>query len=187
MSPAVDDYRPFRTLRVKDTVQERFEVPTLVRVLGLPRGGRVLEVGCGRGVALGPIARLLEPRRLVGIDLDREALAAAHERLAVRGVPAELVLGDVRAMPFAAASFDVVIDFGTLYHLSRPELALGEIERVLAPGGLFVHETRIAQLAAHPVRALGRSICWSCAPALRAAGRGGLWAARCHAPKGSTR
>jgi len=42
----------------------------LVRALGLARGERILEVGCGRGVALPVFAERLAPRELVGIDID---------------------------------------------------------------------------------------------------------------------
>ena len=42
--------------------------------------------------------------------------------------------------------------------------ALDEIHRVLTPGGLFVHETRLSQLLSHPIRSLGRSMPLHVAP-----------------------
>jgi ubiquinone/menaquinone biosynthesis C-methylase UbiE len=75
-----------------------------------------------------------------------------------RGTPAELVPGDVRRLPFPARSFDLVVDFGTCYHIRRPDVALREIARVLAPDGIFVHETRINQFFSHPVRSRGRRL-----------------------------
>jgi ubiquinone/menaquinone biosynthesis C-methylase UbiE len=58
----------------------------------------------------------------------------------------------------------MVIDFGTCYHVSGGTqgslMALREITRVLRPGGLFVHETCVAQHLAHPVRSFGRSLPW---------------------------
>jgi hypothetical protein len=58
------EYRPFPSESGRNTRQVAIEVPLMVRALGLPTGGRVLEVGCGRGVALPVLARLLHPARL---------------------------------------------------------------------------------------------------------------------------
>lgn len=150
----------------------------MVRALGLPPGGRVLEVGCGRGVALPVLARLLRPSRLTGLDPDTEFLNEARVRLAESGVAAELVPGDVRRLPFPDGSFDLIVDFGTCYHIARAELALAEVARVLATGGLFVHETPLSQLAAHPVRSFGRRIPWRSAPMLQRHRTALLWSTR---------
>ena len=107
------EYRPFPNEAGRDTRQATIEIPLMVRALGLPTGRRVLEVGCGRGVALPWLARLLRPSRLVGLDIEPAFLAEAGQRLVVAGVVAELVPGDVRRMPFLRASFDLVVDFGT--------------------------------------------------------------------------
>jgi SAM-dependent methyltransferase len=169
------EYRPFPSLAHKNLIQESFEVPTLVHALRLPHGGRVLEVGCGRGVALGPLGALLEPERLVGIDVDEDSLAVAASS------GAEVMRADVRSLPFGDGAFDLVVDFGTCYHVSLPERALREIARVLAPGGFFVHETEIAQLLAHPIRSFGRSLPWAAAPELVAARSALCWASRARA------
>jgi hypothetical protein len=55
---------------------------------------------------------------------------------------------------------------------------LREIERVLAVDGLFVHETPLSQLLAHPIRTRGRSLPFGPASALRPDRWAGLWAAR---------
>ena len=164
-------YARFPNEAGRNARQATLEVPALVRALRLPQGGHVLEVGCGRGVALPVLQRLLAPKRLVGLDVDPALLAEANS-------PAELVCADVRAMPLPDAAFDLVVDFGTLFHIARPADALVEITRVLRPGGLFVHETRASQLLSHPVRARGRCIPWSAAPLLRPHRHAGLWASR---------
>jgi ubiquinone/menaquinone biosynthesis C-methylase UbiE len=171
-------YRPFPNEAGRNARQAALEVPLMVRALGLPRGARILEVGCGRGVALPVLARLCRPRRLAGLDIDLALLAEATERLRREAVAAQLVPGDVRAMPFEDASFDVVIDFGTCYHVTRPAAALREIARVLAPGGCLVHETPLSQLLAHPVRAFGRRLPWRAVPAFRVERRALLWTRR---------
>ena len=56
--------------------------------------------------------------------------------------------------------------------------ALREVARVLRPGGLFVHETRVAQCLAHPLRSFGRTLPWWAVPSLARDGGGVLWAAR---------
>jgi SAM-dependent methyltransferase len=159
------EYVAFGNMETRNGLQERIEIPLLIRALGLTAGQRILEVGCGRGIALPVLASRLAPRALVGIDVDRELVAIAQQRLRVLDVDATVHHADVRALPFDDASFDLVIDFGTCYHVSGGRAgawaALGEIARVLAPGGWFVHETPIAQHLAHPVRSFGRTLPWS--------------------------
>jgi hypothetical protein len=55
---------------------------------------------------------------------------------------------------------------------------LNEISRVLRVGGLFVHETRLAQRLAHPVRSLRRKLPWNAVPMLAPDQSAVLWAAR---------
>jgi ubiquinone/menaquinone biosynthesis C-methylase UbiE len=167
--------------------QERLELPLLLRALAVPYGARMLEVGCGRGVALPALDRLRLPRRLTGLDIDEALLVEAHARARRTATRCELVHGDVRAMPFADGTFDVVVDFGTLFHIARPEAALHEIARVLRPGGLLVHETKLSQLLSHPARARGRTVPWRAAPHLCRRRWVGLWAARVRAEDGGRR
>lgn len=150
----------------------------MLRSLRVPRGTRVLEVGCGRGVALRPFVQCLAPIRLTGLDFDDGLLAVARERIAREATPAELVLADVRDMPFSDGDFDVVIDFGTCFHIARPADALREIARVIAPGGIFVTETKLSQVLSHPIRSRRRWLPWTAAPALRPLRHALLWESR---------
>ena len=147
------EYRPFPSLPHKNLAQRWAELPLLKTALGLPRGGRILEIGCGRGVALAYFAAHLSPQSLVGVDIDPQALGQARRQLPES---VALVLGDARELPFPDASFDLVVDFGTLFHIAHPERALGEISRVLAPQGQFVHETWLSQLISHPFELIKR-------------------------------
>jgi ubiquinone/menaquinone biosynthesis C-methylase UbiE len=162
----------------RNALQEHLEVPALVRLLGLPAGGRLLEVGCGRGVALPPLHRLCRPRRLSGIDVEGPLLEVAGARVAEAGVPAELRRADVGVMPFEDGAFDLVVDFGTCYWVPDRERALREIVRVLAPGGLFACETLASQLLAHPLRSRRRPLPWRAVPELRPWRHALLWTAR---------
>ena len=175
---AEPEYRPFPNESGRNTRQATIEVPLMVWALALPAGGRVLEVGCGPGVAIPALARLLAPARLTGLDLDADLLEEARLSADAAGISVELVPGDVRRMPFPDGSFDLVVDFGTCYHIARAAQALAEIARVLAPGGLFVHETPLSQLFAHPLRSLGRRMPWRSASALERHRGAVLWTAR---------
>lgn len=152
------EYQPFPNEEGRNTRQAQLEIPAMVRALRIPSGARILEVGCGRGIALPVLDRLCSPRRLVGLDIDPELLAEAAANLREHGTTVELCTADVRRMPFDAGSFDVIIDFGTLFHIARPQAAAAEIARVLSPRGMFVHETKTSQLLAHPVRSRGRRL-----------------------------
>jgi len=172
------EYQAFPNESGRNWRQEWLEVPMMVAVLHLPRGARVLEVGCGRGIALPVFARLLAPARLVGLDIDPMLLTEAGQRLKETATRAELIPGDVRDLPFPDESFDVVIDFGTCFHVGRPGDALREITRVLAPGGIFATETKLSQLLAHPVRSKRRRLPWAATAELAPLRRALLWQSR---------
>jgi SAM-dependent methyltransferase len=176
------EYTPFPNVEARNGLHAGIEVPLLLRALRLPTGGRVLEVGCGRGVALPVLAERLAPAALFGLDLNPMLLEAAALRLDAAGIPATLLEADIRAIPLETSSVDLVVDFGTCYHVSGgvdgARAALSEIARVLRPGGLFVHETPVAQHLAHPVRSFGRRLPWRVAPTLVRERTAVLWAAR---------
>lgn len=180
--PSGAEYVPFGNMESRNGLQERLEIPLMLRALRLPVGGRVLEVGCGRGVALPVLSRRLVPTELVALDIDPLLLDAARRRVERHGIRATLQEGDLRALPFETESFDLVIDFGTCYHVSDgvrgSRTALSEIARVLKPGALFVHETPVAQHLAHPVRSFARRLPWSSVPSLAFDRAAVLWAVR---------
>jgi ubiquinone/menaquinone biosynthesis C-methylase UbiE len=79
--------------------------------------------------------------RVTAIDLDERQVARARARLArTWGNRLRVEAGDVSAMPFADASFDLVLDFGIIHHVPVWQDAVGEIHRVLRPGGQFLFE-----------------------------------------------
>ena len=171
-------YQPFANQEYRNVFQTWVEIPTLLRLFPVSFGGRILEVGCGRGVALPPLAKLCKPSRLVGVDIEQELIDRAGERIALAGIDAELYSADVRELPFADAAFDVVIDFGTCYHIDQPEAALHEIARVLRDGGEFIHEAPLAQLIAHPIRSRRGRLPWDTSIELTDERRAALWASR---------
>ena len=172
------DDAPFPSVAPRNWLQERLELPALFTALAVPTGGRLLEVGCGRGVAVPIFNRRLYPASITGIDVDQVALEAARAHARASCTRADLRCADVRDLPFPAGAFDIVFDFGTCYHIADPARALGEIARVLRPDGLFVTETVISQLLAHPLRTRGKPLPWRAAPSLRLIRHAGLWQLR---------
>ena len=150
----------------------------MVKLLAIPVGKRILQIGCGRGIALPSLTDLCRPTNLTGIDIDGDALTDAAQLLGAGSVNTELVRADVRDMPFQNQSFDIAIDFGTSYHTSNPHRALKEIVRVLAVGGMLVHETMLGQLLSHPTRFYRQKLCWDTVPSLVTGRNAALWATR---------
>ncbi|HXA56317.1 MAG TPA: class I SAM-dependent methyltransferase [Candidatus Acidoferrum sp.] len=116
----------------------------LVKFAGISSGQRVLDVACGTGVAAIPAARL--GAKVTALDLTPELLERARASADLAGVQVEFQEGDVEKLPYADASFDVVISqFGHIF-APRPEVALSEMLRVLKPGGTIAFNTWPPQL-----------------------------------------
>jgi len=92
----------------------------------------LLDAGCGTG---GNLAHLPGAGARIGLDRAGEALARCRRR----GL-AQLVRGDVSALPFSAGCFEAVLSASVIYHqwVSDPAVALRECHRVLRPGGLLL-------------------------------------------------
>lgn len=96
-----------------------------------PTGGLLLDVACGGGL-LAPYVRGFTH---VGVDLSWPSLQPAREH----GVT--VTQGDVLALPFADDAFDVVVAGEILEHVSDLAGIVGEICRVLRPGGTLIVDT----------------------------------------------
>ncbi|MDQ6773989.1 MAG: class I SAM-dependent methyltransferase [Candidatus Dormibacteraeota bacterium] len=96
-------------------------------------GLRVVDVGGGPGRMSRPLARRHD---VTLCDLSRDMLELA--RGASAGDLRKFVVADARALPLAAASFDVAICIDVVPHLADPGPALRELHRVLAPGGTLI-------------------------------------------------
>ena len=98
----------------------------------------LLDVGCGPASITADLAERVAPGRVVGLDAAAGALEAARATLSERGLSeqVEVTSGDVMALPFEDASFDVVHAHQVLQHLADPVGALAEMRRVTRPGGI---------------------------------------------------
>jgi SAM-dependent methyltransferase len=94
---------------------------------------RLLDVGCGSGLAL----RLAADRGATVAGLDASEGLLAHARRRVPGAP--LVQGELEDLPYPDGSFDVVTGFNSFQYATRPAVALAEAVRVLAPGGRILY------------------------------------------------
>jgi SAM-dependent methyltransferase len=113
--------------------------------IGAEHPSTVLEVGCGTGGFAERLAAENPSATVLGTDRsDRFVVLTA-----ARGVGAQQA--DVRRLPFADQTFDVVAALWMLYHVAELDEALAEIRRVLRAGGLFVAVTNGDQ---HLVRLL---------------------------------
>ena len=105
-----------------------------IDALGLDPGARVLEVGCGAGLATLELAR--RGYAVHGIDSSAEMVALTSQRIADGGVSdVSVSVSDVHDLPRGAGSFELVLALGVLPWLHSPQRALAQIARVLAPGG----------------------------------------------------
>lgn len=104
--------------------------------------GRVLEIGAGTGLNLPYYADPLP--RLVLCEPDPAMRARLDARLRALGRPAEVREDPAEALDFPDASFDVVVGTLVLCTVADPRRALGEVRRVLAPGGSLLFLEHVA-------------------------------------------
>jgi ubiquinone/menaquinone biosynthesis C-methylase UbiE len=114
------------------------------------RGGRALEIGCGRGVGIELILEM-GAAEVHGFDLDPEVLKATHRRVRPYGNRVLLWWGSATDIPASDASYDAVFDFGVLHHIPNWWEAIAEICRVLRPGGRFLGEEMLRRFITHPI------------------------------------
>ena len=151
----------------------------LIAALALSGNERVLDAGCGRGLALIGCAKKLAAGKAVGIDLwaakdlSNNNPEATRANASTEGVAdrVEVKTGDITRLPFADASFDAVISMTVIHNIPSREQrdqALSELVRVLKPGGRMaifdlLHTARYAEVlrgAGMKVRDLRTDLLW---------------------------
>lgn len=135
---------------VFDSVAERYDLMNDLMSAGLHRiwkrfttelaalrpGQRVLDIAGGSGDLALAMARRVGPYgKVVLTDINANMLKRGRDRLIDRGIVADVLQCDAEKLPFASAYFDcVTVAFG-LRNMTHKEQALGEMARVLRPGG----------------------------------------------------
>jgi SAM-dependent methyltransferase len=156
---AADDATPGPALEPADEA-ERYPIQLYHEVAAggpFPLAGReVLEIGCGRGGGASYVARYLSPARMTAIDFSEEAIGFCRRTHSAPNL--EYRHGDAEALPFADDSFDAVINVESSFCYADMNRFLGEVRRVLRPGGVFLFaDLRLA----HEVEALEAALAGS--------------------------
>jgi ubiquinone/menaquinone biosynthesis C-methylase UbiE len=117
-----------------------FWVPVLVEEARIGPGCRVLDVGCGTGGFSRAIAETASAV-VTGIDASARFIAFAEEQPAPARGAVRWLVGDAELLPLEDESFDRVLLSFVLHQLVRPEAAVAEAFRVLAPAGIVLVRT----------------------------------------------
>jgi len=121
-----------RKLRLFNAFAEP-ELRQAVASLGIERGMRILDAGCGTGAALGWLAGEAGPEGLtVGLELASAHVAAARAALCARTV---VLQADVQSPPLTSGSFDLIWAVNTVNHLRHPAEVLDMLRKLLRAGG----------------------------------------------------
>ncbi|MGB8508498.1 MAG: methyltransferase domain-containing protein [Pyrinomonadaceae bacterium] len=111
--------------------------------LPLPSGAHILDAGCGTGLLTLALLRVLKrPAQITAVDLSLSSLETA--RRAVLELKAadrhgiSFVRADVLELPFPDDSFEFIVTSGVLEYVPL-ETGMGELARVLSPGGYLLH------------------------------------------------
>jgi len=129
---------PAELARVPESAVESFAGVANPWTMGrLAAGERVLDLGSGAGTDSLVAAQMVGPAGFVtGIDMTAAMLAKARAAATEMGATnVEFVEGEAETLPFAPASFDVVISNGVIDLIPDKDAVFAELYRVLVPGG----------------------------------------------------
>lgn len=104
--------------------------------------GRVLEIGIGSGLNLPYYGTAVE--QIIGLDPSPKLLAMARKAARQAAIPLELIENSAEAIPLYNRSIDTIVTTWTMCSIPDVQRALGEMRRILKPGGrlLFVEHGR---------------------------------------------
>jgi len=97
---------------------------------------KVLDVGSGNGYVLGKYAQF--GAQVYGVDLTLTGVELCQRRFEYQGLRGHFCMGNAEELPFPGSVFDCVCSMGVLHHTPNIERAMGEVFRVLKPGGRLI-------------------------------------------------
>jgi ubiquinone/menaquinone biosynthesis C-methylase UbiE len=108
---------------------------------GLAPGARVLDAGTGPGRLPLEIAAALPTAEVVGVDLSPQMIDYARRQPGAERIT--FTAADVADLPFPDGTFDLIVSSISQHHWTSPEIGVGELHRVLRPGGrLWIYDFR---------------------------------------------
>lgn len=112
-------------------------IPRFLQACPEPFRGQVLEVGAGTGWTSRAILETFPQVELTATDIDQRATKRFDRLQGQYGQRLKVQSADVQTLPFDRASFDVVVAFHMLHHVSDVATAIQQCIRVLRPGGFL--------------------------------------------------
>ncbi len=133
LSQAEDRRRYFSEISEKRYNGREWHVPTVAK-FDAYRGKEVLEIGCS--IATDGLEFAKRDANYTGVDLTPHSIELAKERFSLFGVKGNFVVVNAEErLPFPDNTFDHAYSFGVIHHSPIPSKIVGEIYRVLKPGG----------------------------------------------------
>lgn len=120
----------------------------------------IVDVGCGFGRSFRLLKERFAAQRLIGVDIETEALQRSAKQAERDGLKVELLQANSSDLPLPSGMADIVFCHQSLHHLVEQEDALAEFHRILKPGGLlllaestraYIHSWIIRLLFRHPM------------------------------------
>lgn len=135
------DYIPFSET-ILTSERTEFEVKQLLKILDLPKGSKILDLGCGQGRVSIPLAKA--GYKVTSYDGSQALLDEAKYRATLDNVDIQFVHGDMRQLDYDT-EFDAIINLGTAFGYVPEETddqnILNRVYKALKPNGLFLQET----------------------------------------------
>jgi ubiquinone/menaquinone biosynthesis C-methylase UbiE len=131
-------FNPENLSRLEDPNRgELFPVDPILTLAGIKPNMTVVDLGVGTGYFAIPIAKLIAPHKLFGVDVSSEMLDYFRNKLSQPAMPqnVELVKGDATATTLPEACCDLVFMSAVWHEIDDAVAVLAEFARILAPGG----------------------------------------------------
>lgn len=119
-----------RSMYLKSIVRD------LQKLVQLPSGKKILEIGCGNGIGTRLIDETFKPGRFVATEYDESLVAIARSKNA--GSKVQIETGDAARLRFENGEFEVIVGLSVIHHIPNWKNCLDELHRVLKPGGLLI-------------------------------------------------